>query len=75
MTLLFSITGSGTDRPYRVKSLTIMGHLANEAKRAGRIIGSDGDYLIVAIHKDVIARRRQQQRDSLRARRDKARAE
>ena len=55
--------------------MTTMGYLASEAKRFGRIIGEDGDYLIVAIHKDVIARRRQQQRDSLRVRRAKARAE
>lgn len=52
-----------------------MGYLANEAKRSGRIIGEDGDYLNVAIHKDVIARRRQQQRESLLARRAKAHAE
>ena len=52
-----------------------MGYLANEAIRSGRIIGTEGDYIIVAIHKDVIARRRRQQRDSLRVRRAKARAE
>ena len=54
--------------------MTSLGYLTNEAKRSGRIIGEDGDYLIVAIHKDVFARRRQQQRDSLRARRATARA-
>ena len=52
-----------------------MSYLANEAIRSGRIIGTEGDYIIVAIHKDVIARRRRQQRDSLRVRRAKVRAE
>ena len=56
-----------------MKSMTSLGYLANEAKRSGRIIGEDGDFVIVAIPKSAIARRRQQQRDSLRARRTKAR--
>ena len=69
--MLFS---EGKHPPHRVKSMTSLGYLANEAKRSGRIIGEDGEYLIVAIHRDVFARRRQQQRDSLRVRRAKARA-
>ena len=72
---MFGQNVSAADRLYRVKSMTASGYFANEAIRSGRIIGEDGDYLIVAIHKEVIARRRQLQRDSLRARRIKARAE